>query len=142
MYEAARRLTKNCVRKKAPITFEHLQQLKHVLYDTVKSRLKNLRTLVICLLGFSGFLRFSELINIKYCDLEFHDTFLKVFIEKSKTDVYRDGHSVYIIRCHLPICPVTHFEHYLDSVRHSLGGGGGYLFLELIELVNLINPTP
>ena len=51
--------------------------------------LKNLRLMMILVLSFMGFLRFSELSNLKRSDFIFHNTQMVVFIENSKTDIYR-----------------------------------------------------
>ena len=51
----------------------------------------NLRLFASCTVGFAGFLRFHELSSIKRNDIIFHNTCMKVFIEKTKTDICRDG---------------------------------------------------
>ena len=43
-------------------------------YGKKVSTLSDLRTCTLCLLGFSGFFRYSELSNILKKDLEFFDT--------------------------------------------------------------------
>ena len=45
----------------------------------------------MCLVDFAGFFRFSELVNIKSSDILFYEKYLKIFIEKSKTDKYGKG---------------------------------------------------
>ena len=42
---------------------------------------------MMILLGFTGFLRYDELSKIMYDDINFFNTYMKVFIEKSKTDM-------------------------------------------------------
>jgi integrase len=37
------------------------------------------------------FLRFSELVNLKRSDIQFHPTYMSLFIEKSKTDQHREN---------------------------------------------------
>ena len=66
-------------RKKKPITIEYLE----LLYQKLAVK--------ICILDFCSFLRYSEIINLRRSDRTFHDKFIKVFIEKRKTDVYREG---------------------------------------------------
>ena len=50
----------------------------------------------MCVLGFYGFLRFSEIVNLRRLDLKFVDNYIELFIEKSKTDKYRQGAKVFI----------------------------------------------
>ena len=50
-----------------------------------------MRVLTICVVGFSGFLRYNELANLRRCDIIFQKSYVKLFIESSNTDVYRDG---------------------------------------------------
>ena len=50
--------------------------------------LLNLRTMLLCVLSFMGFLRFSEVINLKNSDIILKGTHTSIFIGKSKTDVY------------------------------------------------------
>ena len=47
-----------------------------------------LRTMLLCVLSFTGFLRFSEVINLKYSNIILKETHMFIFIQKSKTDVY------------------------------------------------------
>ena len=45
---------------------------------------------------------------------------MKIFIKKSKTDIYREGAWVYISRSH-NMCPVKHLEDYLRLVNIIIG---------------------
>lgn len=62
------------------------------------------RTICACLVAYSGFLRCSELLNIRCSDVCFEKKkqeekpHMAIFIEKSKTDIYRDGQNVVIAR--------------------------------------------
>ena len=60
--------------------------------------LKDLRLLALYLTGYAGFLRFNELSNINRKDIVFYDAYAKIFMEKSKTDVYREGKWVLIAK--------------------------------------------
>ena len=57
--------------------------------------LKDLRIAAVTSLGFAGFFRFNELARIQPNHIFFHEEFVKVFVPKSKTDVYREGNYVY-----------------------------------------------
>ena len=59
---------------------------------------KNLRLMMILVLSFMGFLRFSELSNLKCSDFILHNTQMVVFIENSKTDIYRKGHWLHLAK--------------------------------------------
>ena len=50
----------------------------------------------MCILGFCGFMLYSEISNLRRSDITFHDTFMKLFIEKYKTGVYRERNWIYI----------------------------------------------
>ena len=64
------------------------------------------RTICACLLSYSGFLRTSELLNLRRSDIQFFTSHICVFIEKSKTDIYRDGSQLVIARTDSQLCPV------------------------------------
>jgi hypothetical protein len=66
------------------------------------------------LLGFSGFLRYSELANIEMNNIAFFHTHVKIYIEKSKTDIYRRGNSVVIASTNTVFCPVVWLKRYFD----------------------------
>ena len=48
--------------------------------------------MMILVLSFIGFLRLSEVSNLKPSDFIIHNTHMSIFIENSKTDIYRKGH--------------------------------------------------
>ena len=75
------------------------------------------RIIIVCLIGFAGFLRISELLEIHVGDLIFEETCLKIIIPKSKNDQVREGHVVYIYRSNSPYCPVTWLERYLSKTK-------------------------
>ena len=116
MYEAAHRLCKVDIKKKKPIEIEHI----HILYEELVQKstsLTDLRTMIICLLGYSGFMRFSELVEIRRCDVIFCHGYMKIFIEKSKTDIYRDGKWLYINACDSPCCPIKNLQRYFEKAN-------------------------
>ena len=79
-------------KEKEPISVEILMNMYKRLYRF--RHLKNQRIICACLLGFAGFMRSSEILNIKVADIVFDQPFMAVFIESSKTDKYRDGSCV------------------------------------------------
>ena len=87
-WESIRRICCQTPKKKKPFT----PQLLHTLYRSLgedNMNLIGLRTMLLCALSFMGFLNFSEVIDLKNSDIILKETHKSIFIEKSKTDVYR-----------------------------------------------------
>lgn len=112
MFETAHRLCKVTVNKKSPVDIKHIHALYEALVHNSISLL-DFRTMIVCLLGFCGFMRYSEIVAIRRYDILFCRGFLKIFIEKSKTDIYRDGKWLYISACDSKCCPVANLQLYL-----------------------------
>lgn len=89
---AHRIIGKNTV-KKEPITADILVSLVNKFGGT-ETNLRNLRTVCMCVLGYSGFLRCSELGNIRRNDIQMFDTHMTTNIRK--TDLHREGADVVI----------------------------------------------
>ena len=78
-------------KKKKPFT----PQLLHTSYRSLgkdNKNLINLRTMLLCVLSFMGMLSFCEVIKLKNSNIILKETHMSIFIEKSKTDVYREGY--------------------------------------------------
>ena len=90
LMETSKRLLEKSKTKNKPITPDHLAALLNK-FGSAKVSLKDLRLLSLCLTSYAGFLQFNELSNIKRKHIVFYDAYAKIFIEKSKTDVYREG---------------------------------------------------
>ena len=69
--------------------------------------LDNLRTTLI---SFTGFLCFSEVINIRNINAVIKNPHIAIFIEKSKADVYREGYKVYLGKLRSVLCPIRLFD--------------------------------
>lgn len=104
--EGSIRSVGRCVVKKEPITPEILRQLVNV-YGFHNTDLKNIRVVCMCLLCYAGFLRFAELANLRRHHVFIYDNHVKLFLESSKTDVYREGRDVLISKTNTPTCPVN-----------------------------------
>ena len=92
-FEGAKRLvTHRESNQKEPITSEMINQL--VLLYSSSNNLVHMRFLIIWLLGFTGFLRVSELAAIQIKDITFFYDYINITIPKSKTDQVREGHIV------------------------------------------------
>ena len=83
-----------------------------------RTNLVDQRLLTIILIAFCGFMRFSEVSRLRRSDFIFSSTYVKVFIEKSKTDIYREGMWVYI-SASSKICPLKQLKYYLALAKLS-----------------------
>ena len=61
-----------------------------------EASLKDFCIAAISSLGFAGFFRFNELADIQPRHLTFCDGFVKMFVPRSKTDVYSEGNYLYM----------------------------------------------
>ena len=110
--EAAKRNAKPRVVKKDPINAKDLVLLCEMYADS--DDLSIIRDLTMILLGFSGFLRYDELVSIRCKDISFENEFLKLYIAKSKTDQYRDGNEILIAKGETVACPVEMLKKYVN----------------------------
>ena len=116
MLEVAKRLCTKPVNRKEPLTRHHIKSI----YEKCGSEdmtLTNLRTFVMILLGFCGFLRYDELSQLRYRDIYFSNVYMKIFIEKSKQDQYRLGKWVHISCGSTQLCPVKNLAKYMKMAN-------------------------
>jgi integrase len=99
--------------KKEIITVEILNKMLEASQPL--DSLKNLRMITICLVSFAGFLRFDEVIKIRFSDLKFEIFYFTIFVESSKTDQYRDGAHVIIGKTGTDLCPFVMLQKYLQA---------------------------
>ena len=106
------------VHKKAPATVRMLEQM----VDEAKQsgKLADMRLTAACLVAFAGFLRFSELIELKTSDVTFREDAMVIKISHSKNDQLRRGDEVIIARSDRATCPVAYLESYLRRTGTSL----------------------
>ena len=107
-----RSLGKSGHNTKQPLQVEALSRLVKK-YGKYGSLLCDLRLISLCLLAFSAFLRYDEVSRVCRSDLHFHDEYLALFVQKSKTDKYKVGSWIVISRLNSPNCPVRMLERYL-----------------------------
>ena len=115
LLQATKVLLSYVPKKKQALTVENLRSAINFLNR--EKTLKNMRTKVIMILSFSAFLRFSECKNLRRSDIRIFPHYAMIFIEKSKTDILRRGHWVFLSRLHSPLCPVTNLEDYFELVK-------------------------
>lgn len=102
--EASKRSHHTPSRKKEPISINDLSKIV-VKYAAPDSPLKDLRTALLCVLGFFGLFRATELTSIKAKDITINPDHLIIFVPTSKTDQYRNGNKVFISQTKGLICP-------------------------------------
>ena len=71
-------------------------------------------------LGYGGFFRFNELFQLRRCDFQFEDCFMRIFFHRSKTDVYRAGYWVVIVKTFKPTCPCLLLQRYFVAALFQL----------------------
>ena len=90
---------------KSPLSCSDLKRAFQYL-GGVEMNLTNSRLMMILVLSFMGFLRFSEVSHLKRSDFIIHNTHMSIFIEKSKTDTYRKGHWLHLAKLNSNLCPL------------------------------------
>lgn len=106
------RMNSKPINKKEPITVDILKVYVDK-YASEDSSLGELRNCCIFVLSFAGFFRISECLNLKRSNISICDSHCEIYVEKSKTDVLRDGNTVVIARTGNSSCPVSLLERYL-----------------------------
>ena len=82
---------------------------------------------------FSGFLRYSEIAQLKIRDVTIFDSHLSLTIRKSKTDQYRKGNEVVIDRSNKVTCPVHNLERHMRVASINLDHSTHYLFRPIVH---------
>jgi integrase len=109
--ESGKRILAKKTVKKEPITVDIILAVYNRIYQN--GNLKSQRVICAILLGYSGFMRSKELLNIKISDIIFQSTYMCIFIESSKTDKYRDGAWIVIAKTGTELCPVENVIKYI-----------------------------
>ena len=112
LVESAKRTAKPVVNKKDPVTTDILIRLCSMFHFSTD--LLVVRDLLMILLGFSGFLRFNELSQLRCNDFFVKEEHLVIKIRRSKTDQYRSGDEILICKGHTLACPYAMFFRYMS----------------------------
>lgn len=118
MVSASQRILGRPKVKKDPLTPEILKALVESKITDKSPSICDLRSVALCLIGYAGFFRFSELCHIKACDVKFFPSFSH--LESSKCDQFRDGAWIVIARTDLPTCVVKALEDYISAAEINL----------------------
>ena len=94
-----------------------------------------IRNVVLILLGFSGFMRISELLPLKVKHINFTESGMKIYIEKSKVDQLREGNTIFISRLDSDNCPVYWLNRYLN-LSSLTRNSENYIFSRLFKTKN------
>ena len=70
----------------------------------------------LCVLSFMGFLSFFEIIKLKNSDIILKETHMSIFIEKSRTDVYREGW-MHLSKLQSALRPIKLFKKYIETAK-------------------------
>ncbi|CAC5408408.1 unnamed protein product [Mytilus coruscus] len=114
--EASKRKLNRPIQKKEPMNANIMLSL-FKKFGVTNSSLKNLRLLAMCFLAYSGFLRYSELCQIRAKHITFGNDHIDIYIESSKTDCYRKGKKFLIAKLDQAHCPVKILSDYLDKAK-------------------------
>ena len=55
------------------------------------ANLSDLCLATICVTAYTASLSYNKLASLRCCNVSFCDSLVKIYVNKSKTDVYRDG---------------------------------------------------
>ena len=123
--EGSKRFLAAPVKKKEPVNVDMLRKIVN-LYN-VNSNLKSVRLCTLFILGFSGFLRYSEIADIRMRDLKLFEDHIQLNIKSSKTDQYRQGQTIVIGKTGSDLCPVFWLNRYI-AAAHLISESDQYLF--------------
>ena len=104
---------------KHPLTLK-VEHLKALQDKFAFASLDQLQIVTVATLGFAGFLRWDDLSRIKTCDIDFHQGFIEIFLEKRKNDQFREGSWIYIAETETRYCPVGLLKRFIQVGEHSL----------------------
>ena len=105
-------------KRKEPVTLEMLQGMAESMSQT--PTLSKVRLLTMSLLAFVAFLHCDELVKLKCSDIKFCEDHVKIHINSSKTDQFREGAEVVVVRTGTITCPVSALEQYVALAKIDL----------------------
>ena len=112
--EAAKRILGTArSNRKEPLTIEVLKQ---VVEGADLSNILQLRNVCLYVLAYAGFFRSEEVLNIRMNHIYFHEGYMTIKVEKSKTDQLRQGDEVLIAHSGGTVCPVSLLKAYLSKL--------------------------
>lgn len=107
------------VNKKEPFTSD---MLRSIVEDALEDgSLTSIRLATICVIAYAGFLRYSEVSNIRLRDIVFYPDYLSIKITESKNDQLRQGDQVLIARSGSTTCPLAMLDRYMKVAGITQG---------------------
>ena len=97
--EGAKRRLSRPIQLKRPLALETVVTIAQY-HNTVSASLADIRFLFVLLVGYAGFFRVSELLNVSIDDIG-----MSVFISQRKNDQFREGHTSVIARSNTIFMP-------------------------------------
>lgn len=122
---ASKRLKPPQNNQKKPITPDVLTRLVKQ-HGQDNNSIRELRFVTLAVLSYSGFLRFSEASHVKREDVTLLNTYLKIYIPKSKTDVHSEGTTIHIAATGSITCPLKIVKNYL--LKTGIDCPNSYIF--------------
>ena len=118
VYLGCQRLLATPASKKQPLSPDMVMSLVDQ-FLTPDVDLDTLQTLTLIVVGFSSFLRWDELHQIRIHQITFTSTHANIFVPRRKNDQLREGHEVLIARSPSEYCPVSLLSRFIRQGRHS-----------------------
>ncbi|MCP3661981.1 MAG: tyrosine-type recombinase/integrase [Gammaproteobacteria bacterium] len=132
--ESARRSVVATSRQKAALPLADLHRmLARLLRPPAEGRVSalHLRTAALAALLFHGFLRISEALAIRYCDIEWEKCHVTINVLNSKGNCYRENRKVPIATLNSIYCPVAILDRYIQAIAMSRYDRGTPVFARL-----------
>ncbi|CAH1277681.1 Hypp9761 [Branchiostoma lanceolatum] len=109
-----------------PLPSQVLQAAKRILARPASEKLpltpcniRQLHSLCLIVVGFSGFLRWDDLSQLHVDGVSFCEGYAALFLEKRKNDQFREGHWICIAATDSVSCPVSLLKRFLKSSNSS-----------------------
>ena len=116
--DGARRSLGKPTKLKESITTKDIAKIHtYLLDDKEKLDLKGLRLMSYILLSYAGFLHYQQAIKLRREDIAFHGIYITLFLQTSKTDIYRNGHTILIARTKTKLDPFSFLYQYLKAAN-------------------------
>ena len=125
--ESSKRILAHKTQKKEVVNSSMILKLVE-MFGGASANLMDLRDINIIVLSYAGFLRFSEVSNLKSSHIKFEEGYVSIFIERSKTDVYRDGSWVLVAKTGSIACPYSLLQRYLKAAKLGDTSEDQYIF--------------
>ncbi|XP_053378571.1 uncharacterized protein LOC128548169 [Mercenaria mercenaria] len=115
LLEAAKRTHSKPVCKKDVVSTHELHSLCSMFIDS--DDICILRDLSMIMITYAGFMRISEVLNLKCKDVRFSEDHVTIYVSKSKTDIYRNGSDIVISKGSTSACPYVLLQKYMNAAN-------------------------